>query len=134
MESYTLYIDGASVPNPGKSAIGIVLLDQDGIAVEQFGGCIEDGTNNRAEYSALIKGLSLAAKHFARSVNVRSDSELVVYQMGGRYKVRDVNLRELHSLAKKMCLLFERVRFEHVPREKNKLADHLAAVALKVTA
>lgn len=83
-------------------------------------------TNNQAEYRAVIEGLRLAADHGARSVLVRSDSRLLVEQLSGRFKVKNPTLQRLHEEARALVRSFDRVEFEHVPREMNVEADVLA--------
>jgi ribonuclease HI len=120
-------IDGASIGNPGSSGLGVVIMDSEGKILKKHSEHLGDGTNNRAEYLALLRCIELAEELGADELEVRSDSELVVSQMNGRYKIKH---RDLQTLAKKV---FERVQSSkiklsivHVPRELNKVADKLA--------
>lgn len=120
-----LYVDGASFGNPGPSGAGIVLRIGDETAVERS----EDmgyGTNNQAEYRALIEGLGEAVQRGVRDLLVRSDSQLLVRQMTGEYKIKAAGLRGLKAEADALCSRFDAVRFEHVRREGNERADELA--------
>jgi ribonuclease HI len=120
-----LYVDGASFGNPGPSGGGIVLIVDDEIVVsrsEDFG----HGTNNQAEYRALLEGLGDAAQHGIRELLVRSDSQLLVRQMTGEYKVKNTGLRSLKMAATELVDRFDKVRFEHIGREGNNQADGLA--------
>jgi len=120
-----LHVDGASFGNPGPSGIGYVLL-VDGKTVAEVAADAGWGTNNQAEYRALEAGLSAAREHGATDVVVRSDSQLLVRQMTGEYKVKDGRLRLLKAEIDSIREGFDRVRFEYVPRERNERADELA--------
>ncbi|MGH2757976.1 MAG: ribonuclease HI family protein [Actinomycetota bacterium] len=120
-----LYVDGASFGNPGPSGTGVVLQVGDEVIVERS----EDagyGTNNQAEYRALLEGLAEAVQRGIRKLLVRSDSQLLVRQMTGEYKLKAKGLRGLKAEADALLERFDQVRFEHVPRERNALADELA--------
>ena len=120
-----LNVDGASFGNPGPSGAGIVLRVGDQVVVERS----EDtgyGTNNQAEYRALLEGLSEAIQHGIRKIVVRSDSQLLVRQMTGEYKLKASGLRGLKAEADALRDRFDAVRFEYVPRERNARADELA--------
>ncbi len=125
----TVCIDGASRGNPGRAAIGVVVLDG-GTPVREIGEAIGIATNNIAEYRALLRGLDEAASLGARAVRVRSDSELLVRQLTGRYAVRSPSLVPLHREARQRMRRFEEVVVTHVPREHNAVADALANRAL----
>lgn len=125
MKPAVLYVDGASFGNPGPSGAGIVLRVGDSTVVERS----EDmgyGTNNQAEYRALIEGLGEAIQHGIRDLLVRSDSQLLVRQMTGEYKIRSPGLRGLKAEADALSERFDDLRFEHVRREGNERADELA--------
>jgi ribonuclease HI len=134
------YIDGASRGNPGPSAIGVVFyapevgsLDGDGNASEpivEWGAGLGCATNNIAEYQALLSALGKALDLGVRHLVVRSDSELLVRQMNGQYKVRQPHLKVLHGQAKQLESGFGRVVYEHIPRAQNARADRLANQAL----
>jgi ribonuclease HI len=103
----------------------VVVLDDDGTPVEGHAGSLGHATNNVAEYRGLIEALRLALSRGAAEVEVRSDSELIVKQMLGRYKVRHPDLIPLHREAKALAGRFGAFRIGHVPRERNKDADRL---------
>ena len=128
-----LRIDGGSRGNPGPSAIGVVLEDDSGRVLDTVSRAIGIATNNVAEYRALLTGLELAERGRAREVEVLSDSELLVRQMRGEYKVKNEGLKPLHAEATQRLRAFERAVFRHVPREDNKLADELVNRALDST-
>lgn len=117
-----LYTDGASRGNPGPSAGAYLLVDRTGKLVRMSGFFLGAGTNNEAEYRALIRGLEAAAGLGARKVIVYSDSELVVRQMSGRYRVGSPRLRPLNEQAKALAGKFDSVRFRSVPREDPMIA------------
>ena len=125
----TVCFDGASRGNPGKAAIGIVVV-QNGVPVREIGEAIGEATNNVAEYRALLRGLEEAAALGARRVQILSDSELVVRQLSGRYRVRSPALVALHRDALTRLRKFDRVSIRHVPRAENRGADALANRAL----
>lgn len=131
------YVDGASRGNPGPSAIGVVFFasqEQDAEPLLEWGAGLGCATNNTAEYQALLSGLAKALDLGARTVLVRSDSELLVRQMTGRYRVRQPHLQVLHRQAKQLESGFEQVSYEHVPRNQNARADRLANQALDAKA
>ena len=118
-----LYADGGSRGNPGPSASGYVLLDMDGNVVHGEGVFLGITTNNQAEYQALKFGLEAALRLQARSVRVYMDSMLVVNQMKKIFKVKNRDLWPIHDAIQQLLPKFEKVSFDHVPRELNKLAD-----------
>jgi ribonuclease HI len=120
-----VYFDGASRGNPGPAAIGYALVTSDGIVAEG-GERIDETTNNRAEYEALIRALEVARDHGFDEVDVRGDSELVVKQVRGEWNVNDPGLRERRVTALELLAGFDRWSLEHVPREINDRADTLA--------
>jgi len=119
------HVDGGARGNPGPAAWGVVVVDASGAILERHAGSLGRATNNVAEYRALIEGLRLAASHEVRDVEIRGDSELIVKQMLGQYKVRHADLIPLHREAAALAHRFERCRIVHVPRERNKDADRL---------
>ena len=129
--SCEIYIDGASRGNPGPSGIGVVLMDGADTPARQLSIYIGETTNNVAEYLALIYGLQEALRAGLRSVTVKTDSELLARQINGQYKVRDADLRRLHGLAKHLIDGFATCQVVHIPREQNRLADRLAAQAIR---
>lgn len=120
-----LYVDGASFGNPGPSGIGIVLVE-DGDTVLTRSEDIGYGTNNQAEYRALLRGLSEALERGISKLIVRSDSQLLVRQMIGEYKVKSKGLLALRREAEALKQRFDEIHFEHVRRELNEVADELA--------
>jgi len=123
-------IDGASRGNPGPASYAVVLRDPCGKIVLELAKNIGRETNNVAEYYALLAALDYSTSHGIRSLRVRSDSELLVRQMQGRYKVKSADLKPLHERASKLARRLEYFAIEHVPREMNREADSLANVAL----
>ena len=118
--------DGAARGNPGPAGIGVHISAEDGSLVAEIARGIGEATNNVAEYTAVIEGLSLAQELGARTVTLRSDSQLLVNQLTGRYRVKTPHLQPLHRRARGLAAGFERISFEHVPRERNREADRLA--------
>ena len=121
-----LYIDGSVEGNPGPGAIGVVVEREDGSLVEAWGEAIGHVTNNQAEYRALLAGLRKARQLGARAVTVRSDSQLLVRQLLGEYRVKDAKLKPLYEEARRLAGRLERFAIEHVLREANRAADRLA--------
>lgn len=128
--AWTLRCDGGSRGNPGPGALGYVLCDPAGHEVEAAGEFLGVCTNNVAEYRSLIAGLGAAARHGVRTLVVRMDSELVVRQMQGQYKVKNEGLKPLHAEARTAVTRVAVVRFESVPRDDNGRADGLVNEAL----
>jgi ribonuclease HI len=126
---YTIHTDGASRGNPGRSAFAFV-IDRPGQLPVEESGLLEDTTNNVAEYEALVRALRRAGHLGARRLAVLSDSELMVKQMLGQYKVKHDGLRPLYEEAKLLAAAFESVTYQHVRREQNKRADELCNEAL----
>lgn len=118
--------DGASRGNPGPAGIGAQVTDEQGTILGEIARGIGETTNNVAEYTAVIEGLALAAELGAKSVTLRSDSQLLINQLTGRYRVKSEHLQPLHRRARSLGAGFERISFEHVPREQNAAADALA--------
>jgi len=125
-----LRTDGGARGNPGPSAAGIVVEDSGGRALVRKGILLGKGTNNEAEYRALIAALEEAARLGAREVEARADSQLLVRQVEGRYRVKAANLKPLFARVRELLERFERWRVVHVPREENREADRLANMAL----
>jgi ribonuclease H / adenosylcobalamin/alpha-ribazole phosphatase len=118
--------DGASRGNPGPAGIGVQITDDDGAVVAEIARGIGETTNNVAEYTAVIEGLSRADELGAATVTLRSDSLLLINQLTGRYRVKMAHLEPLHRRARSIAAGFDRVSFEHVRREQNQEADRLA--------
>jgi ribonuclease HI len=127
---HTANIDGASRGNPGPAAYAVILRAPAGTKIAEISKCIGHKTSNIAEYYALVAALDYAAANSIRALRVRSDSELLVRQMQGRYKVKNEDLRSLYERAQKMVRALDYFVIEHVPREQNSDADALANVAL----
>ena len=125
-----LSTDGGARGNPGPAAYGYVLEAEDGTVLDARGETIGVATNNVAEYRALLAGLTSALERGVDELEVVSDSELLVNQMRGDYKVKSSNLRELVDEAQALALGFARIRYTAVRREHNELADRLVNEAL----
>ena len=128
--SVKLYTDGGARGNPGPAAYGFVLEHPDGSVIAAHGEAIGVATNNVAEYRALIAGLEKAVEVGVRQLEVVSDSELLVKQMKGEYRVKNEALRELSTRAARLARQIGRVRWTSVRREHNELADRLVNEAL----
>lgn len=128
-EMATMHIDGASRGNPGKAAYAVVLA-RPGMPVVEEADTIGTASNNVAEYTALVEGLSLALELGVQKLNVFSDSELMVKQMNGEYKVKNEDLRPLFEKATQLRKQFQQVNIAHVRREQNKRADAIGNDAL----
>ena len=131
--AYQANVDGGSRGNPGPAAYGVVVRDPRGEIVARLKKYIGNNTNNVAEYFGLIAALDYAQNHGIRGLRVESDSELMVKQMRGQYKVKSAELKPLFERAKKMSQTFESFRISHVYREQNKEADALVNQALDET-
>jgi ribonuclease HI len=131
--AYRANIDGASRNNPGPAAYGVVIRDPRGEIVARLKKYIGRMTNNVAEYYGLIAALDYAQSQGIRALRVESDSELLVKQMRGQYKVKNADLQPLFERAKKMSQALESFGIEHVYREQNREADALANEALDET-
>ena len=129
-ETITVNFDGGSRGNPGPAGIGVVLAAEDGTPLVTRGKFIGVATNNVAEYMALLFGLRQAAKLGASKILIRGDSELVIRQMRGEYRVKNEALKDLYTQATRLADEFESVRYEHNLRERNSLADRLANLAM----
>lgn len=123
--------DGAAEPNPGPAAIGATIKDEQGKLITAISQSIGRATNNQAEYRAIIAALAKAISLGASRVEICSDSELVVRQIKGRYRVKDAALKPLYQQVKQQQCLFEGFTITHIPREENTEADTLASKALK---
>ena len=121
-----IHIDGASRGNPGDAGFGVFVVGDDGRPRAELYGYIGRATNNVAEYQALLHALRYAESQGAREVRVFSDSELVVKQIDGRYKVKHPDMLPLHREAAALLRRFEKATVSHVRREQNKEADRLA--------
>ncbi len=119
----TLFADGGSRGNPGPAASGAVLYDEGGEVLREVGTFLGVATNNIAEWTALLEGLQAAVELGVDELAVRMDSELVVKQLAGTYRVKHPGLIPLHARAKALLRKFARVDVRHVPRKQNAAAD-----------
>jgi ribonuclease HI len=126
----TVNVDGGARGNPGPAAIAAVVRGPDGEVVDQRGETIGRATNNVAEYRALLLGIELAATHGAEELELIGDSELIVRQVEGKYKVKNADMRELHAQVKRALTPFPKWSIRHVRREHNADADRLVNEAL----
>jgi ribonuclease HI len=124
------YIDGGARGNPGPAGYGVRIEDEMGELITEFSGFLGSATNNVAEYNGLLAALRYAREHGHRKVRIKSDSELLVKQMRGEYRVKNAGLQPLFQQARTLAEDFDRVVYEHVRREQNKDADRLANVAM----
>jgi ribonuclease HI len=131
--AYRANIDGGSRGNPGPASYGVVIRDPRGEVIAKLKKYIGRMTNNVAEYYGLIAALDYAQSHGIRALSVESDSELLVRQMRGQYKVKSAELRPLFERARKMAQTFSAFKIDHVYREQNAEADALANEALDET-
>jgi ribonuclease HI len=125
-----IYIDGASKGNPGHAGIGVVIC-RDGEVIENISRYIGEGTNNFAEYTALIYALQESLKLKADSVKIKTDSELLCRQINKEYKVRNLHLIGLYNQVSHLIAAFAGFSIQHIPREHNCGADKLATLAVK---
>lgn len=136
MENITIFTDGGARGNPGPAAIGFVIKDASGKNIKGYGEIIGETTNNEAEYCAVISALSKARALFGKektkhmSVDVRMDSEFVVRQLNGKYKIEEERFFPLFIKIWNLKMDFRKISFAHVPREKNREADRLVNEAL----
>lgn len=125
-----IYADGGSRGNPGPSGIGVILFDDDGNTISQLAEFIGKTTNNQAEYQALIMGLQEALVYGAWEVTVHLDSQLLVNQLTGEYRVKNENIKKLFFLAQNLIKKFKKVKFIKIPRSENFEADKLVNQAI----
>lgn len=129
MSAVTVHTDGGARGNPGPAGIGVVITRGEE-ELEKFGAYIGEATNNQAEYIALLAGLDRAAKHTDTDVDCILDSELVVKQLNGEYKIKSPELRKLKQQVDHHATAFRQVTFRHTRRENNADADQLVNEAL----
>ena len=125
-EKLILYTDGASRGNPGEAGAGIQIQDSHGHEIFAHGTYLGQCTNNVAEYQALLMGLTEAGKLGDRHISIFLDSELIVRQVTGRYKVKNANLKPIYNKVMQQLAAFSSYEINHVPRSRNKRADQLA--------
>ncbi len=130
IEKAVLYTDGASRGNPGPAAIGAVIKDEKGRVLGKISRRIGRTTNNQAEYQAVIAALEEAIRLGAASVVIKSDSELVVKQINGRYRVKNLALKPLHQRVRELQSSFQSFAVAYIPRQQNADADRLSNAAL----
>lgn len=123
--SYQIYSDGASRGNPGPSGIGAVIL-KNGEVVHEIAKYIGQVTNNVAEYEALLAALDYCVKHKCSPVEILADSQLLIKQLAGEYRVKHENIKPLYQKAQSLLSHLKVTGYKHVPREQNKHADKLA--------
>jgi ribonuclease HI len=129
-EQLTLQFDGGSRGNPGPAGIGVVVSASDGTPLVTLGRFIGRATNNVAEYRALITAMQEAKKLGAKKILIRGDSELVIKQMKGEYRVKNPDMKKLYEEAQDLISQFDQAKIEHNLRNKNELADMLANLAM----
>ena len=126
----TAYFDGGSRSNPGPAGYGVFIVDDQGTMLAELHGALGVATNNVAEYRGLIAALEWAIANDITAITVKGDSLLIVEQMRGNYKVKNEGLKPLYHQARMLVMQIGNVKFEHVPREKNKDADRLSNVGM----
>lgn len=125
-KEWLLMVDGAARGNPGEAGCGAVICDETGAVVKELSRYLGHATNNVAEYEGLLMGLEALIQMGKKKIRVQSDSQLLVRQLNGQYRVKDEKLKLLFERAVILLRQFDSVRIVHVPRELNKLADRLA--------
>ena len=136
MKKIIIYTDGGSRGNPGPAAIGIVFCNEKGKVFKEYSEYIGETTNNEAEYKAVIFALKKFKQIFSKKlaknteVEIRSDSELLIKQLKGEYKILEPNIQQLFILVWNLKIDFKKVKFKLIPRFKNKEADRLVNEAL----
>ncbi|MCX6783922.1 MAG: ribonuclease HI family protein [candidate division WWE3 bacterium] len=123
--TWKLFSDGGSRGNPGPSACSYALFDPAGNLRDKCGNYLGEATNNHAEYCGLLAGVEAAVKAGTTELDCYLDSELVVKQMKGEYRIKDANLKSIADKIKELQINFIKLSFNHVPREKNQIADRL---------
>ena len=130
MKGLIAYVDGGSRGNPGVAGYGAHILDEEGNELATLSHTIGIQTNNQAEYSGLIAALDYAYINHFDKVKIFADSELMVRQINGRYKVKNQNLKRLFEQARLLIGCFKVFSIQHIPREDNREADRLANLAM----
>lgn len=126
----TAYFDGGARGNPGPAGYGVYIVDALGNVLSEQHGSLGTATNNIAEYHGLIAALQWAVEHEVKQITVKGDSQLIVEQMRGNYKVKNEGLKPLYLQARMLVMQIGDVRFEHVRREQNKDADRLSNIGM----
>ncbi|MBI4056000.1 MAG: ribonuclease HI family protein [Elusimicrobia bacterium] len=125
-----IFIDGASRGNPGPGSVGVVIQDARGKVVREFGKCLGFCTNNVAEYTAFLTALETAKNLKGTELSIYSDSQLLVRQFEGSYRIKKPELAQFMQKIRQWVRHFKKVSLTHIPREQNKSADHMANQAL----
>lgn len=128
---YTLYFDGCSKGNPGKSGAGFAIYKNDEEIAHKSMYVGDKETNNKAEYTGLFEGLQYALQNQIYTLHVKGDSNLVIKQIKGEYKVKSDNIQTIYQNTKQLATQFQHITFEHVYRKDNKRADQLANLGLE---
>ncbi len=131
IEKVIIFTDGAAKGNPGPAAIGAIIKDEQGRVITSISQGIGRTTNNQAEYRAVIAALENAVSLGASQVDMRSDSELVIRQINGRYRVKNAALKPLYQKVKQLQSQLKVFTITHIPRQQNTEADNLANMALE---
>lgn len=136
-QAFEIYIDGASRGNPGPSAAGILVKNNDGKEIVRKGEFLGETTNNVAEYTALLRGLKYLIKSYGKESKnipliVNTDSDLLINQLTGNYRIKNKNLMNLVIEIWKLMKKFKSVKFNLIKREENKIADKLANKAMNL--
>ena len=131
MDSYIIYTDGAALGNPGPAGAGAIVVDPKGNIVYRISESLGIASNNEAEYFAIILALEKADNMGLKDIEIRSDSQLIVRQINGQYKVKSANLKPLFKKVLNLLLNFQRTKMVHISREFNKEADKLAKLGAK---
>jgi ribonuclease HI len=125
-----IYIDGASRGNPGEAGAGVVICDENDQVIREFTRYLGETTNNVADYQGLLLSLENAFLLGAEEIEVFSDSELLTRQINGEYRVKNEKLKPLYQRVSDLIKNYKKFSLTHIPREKNKKADHLANKAI----
>lgn len=129
-ERLLIFTDGGARGNPGPAALGVVIYDSLGKIVKKFGKYLGEKTNNEAEYEAVVRALLFARQLRASTIEFNLDSELIVRQLNHIYRVRDKRMLEFVLRIRNLETNFKKIKYHHIPREKNKLADQLVNEAI----
>ena len=126
----TAFFDGGARANPGPAGYGVYIVDDLGNVLAELSGSLGIATNNIAEYNGLIAALQWAVDHDVKQIAIKGDSQLIIEQMRGNYKVKNEGLKPLHMKARMLVMQIGDVKFEHVRREYNRDADRLSNVGM----
>ncbi|MGE3274598.1 MAG: ribonuclease HI family protein [Vicinamibacterales bacterium] len=126
----TAFIDGGARGNPGPAGYGVYIVDAQGLPIAKLHGALGEATNNVAEYNGLLAALEWAADRGHTRVHIKADSQLLVEQMNGNYRVKNEGLVPLYRTATQLVARIGNVTFEHIPREQNQEADRLSNLGM----